>query len=159
MSIIIQGYQLRELVLGSQVVKSALAVPQDTLGTIATVSGGAVLVTSMLGLVSTSFTATVTSLSIGTHPTGSTSQPASIAVSTVVTSTPAASWLAPLPVAGLGGGSGSLVIGLVATVTFLPAAFVVPAGTITWTTTANNVGAAVTWYFTYIPLDTGASLS
>ena len=43
-------------------------------------------------------------------------------------------------------------------VPWLSTPFVVPAGTITWTTGASDAG-DMAWYLTYIPLDDGASVS
>jgi hypothetical protein len=158
MSIIIQGYQLRELLLGSQVIKSAQVLPADTTSTLYTVTGGNVIVTSLAAVCTTVCTATATNLSIGTHPTGGSAENASICVATAIASTALLSWLTPLPVSGQGGGSGSLVISAPSAVPYIPASFIVPAGTITLTTSATNTG-AFTWYLTYIPLDTGAYVS
>jgi len=158
MSIIIQGTQLRALELGTLVQKGPSVLPATTTANLYTVNTGAVVVTGLVGVVTTVCSATVTNLSIGTHPTGLSAQNASIAVATAITSAAVGTWLAPLPVSGVGGGTGSLVVAAPSAVAFLPAAFIVPAGTITLTTSATNTG-AVSWYLTYVPLDTGAYVS
>jgi hypothetical protein len=156
MSVIIQGYQLRTSLYGVQVIKGPSALPQNTTSTLATVSGGAVMISSMIGLVTTSCSATATNLSLGTVPTTGTSASAGIASASAITSQEAGTWVIPLVSAGIGG---ALVVGAHAgNVIFLPTPFVVAAGTITWTTSANNSG-YMKWYFMYTALDNGASLS
>jgi hypothetical protein len=64
--------------------------------------------------------------------------------------------MGPLNSAGVGG---VLVVGANAgAAVFLPTPFVVSAGFITWTTSASDTG-QMKWYFTYVALDNGASLS
>lgn len=156
MSTIIQGYQIRTEQFGVQVVKAAQNLPQTATATLATVTGGAVLVTSILGLVTTVLGATATNLSLGTAPTVGVASTTGIASATAVTSTPLGAWLVPVQNAGVGG---ALAIGASAGVApFLPTPLVVSAGTITWTTSANDTG-QIRWYFTYIALDNGAALS
>jgi hypothetical protein len=156
MSVIIQGYQLRIAQFGAQVIKGPLTLPGGTTGTIATVAGGAVLVTTMLGLVTTATGATATNLSLGTAPTLGSAQTAGIATNGAVASLQAGTWLGALVNAGA---AGSLVVGGTAgNALFLPTPFLVSAGTITWTTSATDTG-AIKWYFSYVPLDIGASLS
>lgn len=156
MSVIIQGYQLRAIQFGAQVIKGPLTLPASTIGTIATVAGGSVLVTSMLGLVTTVIQTQANNLSIGITPSGGSSAPTGIATTLNVSAMAAGDWLVPLVSSGVGGalvssgGPGNAV--------FLSTPFVVPAGVITWSTSATNTG-AVKWYFTYVPLDLGASLS
>lgn len=157
MSVIIQGYQLREIAFGVQVLKAAQALPQTATATLFTVSGGAVLVTSLLGLVSgTAIGATATNLSLGTVPTTGTAESAGIATATAITSLEIGTWVG---VQASSGAAGALVSGGHAgNAVYLPAPFVVSAGTITWTTSASDTG-KMAWYLTYVPLDTGASVS
>jgi hypothetical protein len=156
MSAIIQGYQIRTLMFGVQVVKAAQVLPQTATATLATVSGGAVLVTSMLGLVTTAIGATATTLALGTAPTTGTAATGGIAAATAITSKEAGTWVTPIVNAGLGGAL--VVCANGGTVPYLTTPFVVSAGTITWTTSASDTG-QMKWYFTYVPLDTGAALS
>jgi hypothetical protein len=156
MSVIIQGYQLRISQFGAQVIKGPSLLPQTTTATIATVSGGAILVTSMLGLVTVATGATATNLSLGTTPSVGTQQNAGIAANGAVASLQAGTWIGALVNAGA---AGTLVVGGTAgNAIFLPTPFLVSAGAITWTTSANDTG-QVKWYFNYVPLDIGASLS
>lgn len=156
MSTIIQGYQIRTEQFGVQVIKAPQNLPQTATATLATVSVGAVLVTSILGLVTTALGATATNLSLGTAPTVGAASTSGIATATAVASTPIGSWIVPVQNAGIGG---ALAIGATAGVApFLPTPLIVSPGTITWTTSANDTG-QIKWYFTYIALDNGASLS
>ena len=159
MSVIIQGPQLRAIALGTLVTKAAQALPQTATATLYTVSGGSVLVTSLLGQVQAVATgATVTTLAVGLAPTTGTAATAGVATATAITSREIGTWVGVQSSAGL---AGALVVGANAgAALFLhtPAGFVVPAGTITWTTSASDTG-QMAWYLTYVPLDTGASVS
>lgn len=157
MSVIIQGYELRTIAFGPQVLKAAQTLPQTATSTLYTVSGGSVLVTSLLGVVSGVATgSTVTTLALGTAPTTGTASTTSIATAVAITSLEIGSWVAPQASSGKGG---ALVVGANAGATlFLANPFVVPAGAITWTTSASDTG-KIAWYLTYVPLDTGASVS
>jgi hypothetical protein len=156
MSVIITGYQLRTSQFGVQVVKGPTVMPAGTTATLATVANGAVLVTMMLGLVTTVMTATATTLALGTAPTTGTAATGGIAAAGTITSKEVGTWVTPVVNAGTGGGLVVCTNG--GNVPFLTTPFVVSAGTITWTTTGTNTG-AMKWYFAYVPLDNGASLS
>lgn len=156
MSVIIQGYQLREIAFGVQVLKAAQNTPQTATADLFTVAGGSVLVTSLLGLVTTVTPSTVNTLALGTAPTTGTAETAGIASATSIASQEAGTWLATQASSGA---AGALVVGGHAgNALFLPAPFVVSAGFITWTTTGSATG-QIAWYLTYVPLDTGASVS
>jgi hypothetical protein len=155
MSVIVQGYQLRELLLGTQVIKAATAFPQTATATLYTVTGGQILVTSFTGVVTTA-TTTDPVLTIGTAPTVGTADTDGIATTTALTSAELGTLITVQPSSGLGG---ALVVGsLAGSAVWLPTPFVVSAGTITLTTGASHAG-KVDWYLNYIPLDTGASVS
>jgi hypothetical protein len=74
----IPGYELSPSVVGSLVKKGPLTLPQNATSTLFTVSGGAVLVTSLQGMVTTATGATATTLSLGTAPTVGTAAVAGI---------------------------------------------------------------------------------
>lgn len=156
MSTIIQGYLLRTSLFGTQVVKASQSLPQNATATLATVNSGMIMITSMLGIVTTAIGATATTLSVGTVPTFGAASTTGIGAATPITSTPIGSWIVPVQSAGV---AGQLAVGANAgTAVFLPTDMVVSAGLITWTTNANNTG-AIRWYFTYVPIDTAAYLS
>jgi hypothetical protein len=160
MSNFIKGYQLRELLVGTQVLKPAFSNNQTASagGTAAlyTVTGGAVLVTSLVGQVATAFGTNVTTMSLGIAPGTGTTVNTGIAGGAAVTSLEAGAWVGVSSSAGTGttvvsGGKGGNAI-------FGNYPFVVGAGTITTVTNNNNSG-AINWYLSYVPLDTGASVS
>lgn len=155
----IQGTQLRTLRKGLLVAKAAANLPQTTTGTLFTVSGGAVLVTSLIGVVTTVIAASDPVLTLGTAPTVGTAQTAGIATSTVLTSAEAGTLVTVGSSAGLPTGLVVMATAAKAGATVFPGTeFVVSAGTITWTTGASKTG-AMKWYLTYVPLDDGASVA
>lgn len=155
----IQGSQLRTMNEGVLVAKAAQALPQSATATLFTVAGGAVMVTGLIGIVTTAIASSDPVLSLGTAPTVGTAQTSGIATTTVLTSAEAGTLITVAASAGLP--SGLVVMATAAkagSTVFLANRFVVSAGTITWTTGASKTG-AMKWYLTYIPLDTGASVS
>jgi hypothetical protein len=156
MSVIIQGFQLRTAQFGQQVIKGPSTLPAGTTATLATVAGGAILITSCLGLITTVMSGTATTLALGTAPTIGSANTGGIAAAGTVTSLQAGVWAVPVVNAGA---AGTLTVGATAgAAPYLPTPFVVTSGLITWTTTGTNTG-AMKWYFTYVALDIGASLS
>jgi hypothetical protein len=140
--------------LGLPVVKAAQNLPQTATATLFTVSGGAVLVTGLLGLVTTALGATATNLTVGT---ANDSGASIIAATTTITSKPVGTIISPTSSAGVGG-AGSLSTALfVANYPYAISPFLVT-GNITWTTSASNTG-QVKWYLWYIPLDLDALVS
>ena len=156
MATILQGYEARQLIQGAQVIKAATAFPQTATGTLFTVAGGNVLVTSLIGQVTTVVQSSDPVLLLGTAPTAGTLDTDGIATSTTLASAEVGTFVGVAASSGLGG---ALVVGSLAGSALYPAAsFVVAAGTITWTTGASKTG-AMKWYLTYVPLDTGAYVS
>ncbi|RPE34921.1 hypothetical protein [Kitasatospora cineracea] len=153
MSVIIQSDQLRTVLVGAKVDRATATLPQTTQAAIFTVSGGRVLVTGLVGEVTTATGATATNLKVTSNPTTGTD--VDLAANTAVTSKEIGS-LITLPgtsgsalVVKNGGGGGQL-----------PAhnPYVVPIGTIDLVTDASDTG-SVKWSITYIPLDNGASVT
>lgn len=141
---------------GILVTKPAQNLPQTATANLFTV-GGTVLVTGLLGVVTTAVGAVATTLALGTAPGAAT---ASIATATAVTSKAAGTALAPVGASGVGG---ALIVGGAAFVQSPPMAlspFVLGTGTtnITWTTSASTTG-QVQWYLWYTPIDFDASVS
>lgn len=157
MSVIIQGYQLREIAFGVQVTKAAANLPQTATATLYTVATGNVLVTSLLGVVSgTAIQNQACTLALGTAPTTGTAETAGIASATSIINMEIGTWMTPQASSGV---DGALVVGGHAgNAVYLPTPFVVAPGTITWTTSASNTG-KIAWYLTYVPLDNGATVS
>ncbi len=159
MSNIVQGPQLRQLSRGLIVTKAAQALPQSATATLFTVGGGAVLVTGLIGVVTTVIQSSDPVLSLGTAPTVGTAQTSGIATTTVLTSAEAGTLVTVADSAGLPTGLVVMATAAKAGSTVFPAKpFVVSAGTITWTTGASKTG-AMKWYLTYLPLDDAAYVS
>jgi hypothetical protein len=160
----LKGASLRRLNLGEQVIKAAQNLPQTATANLYTVNNGAVLVTSLLGLVTTAIAASDPVLSLGTHPNTGTAETSGIATTEVLTSMEVGTWIGLADATVVAGTPdtytlGKLMVGGHAgNVVPICRPFVVNAGTITWTTTASKTG-AIKWYLTYFPLDTGASVS
>lgn len=163
MSSAVPGNDLRKLLNGLLVKKAAQTPPNSgSSATLFTVAGGAVLVTGLIGRVSTVLSGTTGVVSLGTKPTVGTEEVAGIATTTVigggevgavyaVTATDAGA-----ATALVNGGASSKA----GNVPFLAqAAFVVNAGTIEISTTVATMTGAIDWYLFYTPLDDGASVS
>jgi hypothetical protein len=155
MSTIIQGNDLRTLTQGVKVDRTAAVLPATTTANIFTVSGGRVLITSLVGTVTTATTATATTLAIGTVPTVGTARTTALASAVAVTSREIGTQVNPAATLG-----GALVVGADAGAASqaIAAGFIVSAGAISITTSATNTG-AMSWSLTYIPLDNGASVA
>lgn len=153
MTVIIQGSQIRQILLGTKVDRATAVLPATTTGNIFLVTGGRILVTGLVGNVDVVCSATATTVKVSSAPTVGTAVDLTTAVA--VTSQEVGSQITlPLTSGGAlvvknGGGGGQLP-------SHEP--FVVPAGAITITTSATNTG-SVSWSLTYVPLDDGASVA
>jgi hypothetical protein len=159
MSVILQGYQLRELVYGSQVIKKAQTPPNSgSSATLFTVAGGAVIVTGLLGHVSTALSGTTGAIALGQTPTGGVADTGGIATAGVVGGAVVGTWVsAVMLTTGL---AGAVQANILAGATVgLGMSFVIGAGIITVTTSVATMTGAIDWYLSYLPLDTGAAVS
>jgi hypothetical protein len=159
MSVLIQGYQLRAIAFGVQLIKAAQVPPNSgSSATLFTVAGGTVIVTSLIGRVSTVLSGSTGAIALGTKPTVGTEETAGIATAGVVGGAEVGTKVVPLAASGL---AGALVVSakVAGNAPFLPNPFLVDAGTIEVTTSVATMTGAIDWYLTYLPLDTGASVS
>lgn len=147
--------QQRTLEYGNQVNGGAKTLPATTTANLFTVSGGRVIVTGMVGQVTTLTGATATTVSIGLTPTTGTANNTGLATATAVTSREVGTLMSVSDASP----DGALVVGANAgaAVSYGGLDQVVQPGTITWTTSATDTG-AVSWTLTYIVLDDGASV-
>lgn len=159
MSTLINSTELREITLGRQVSKAAFTLPATTSTAIFTVTGGRVLVTSLVGEVTTVLGATATNLNVTLDPDGANAV-ADLAAATVVTSDAVGTLYsvtgAPLDVLSAAAVGNAQVPNYVAAVLAGPG-FIVPAGSILLKTSATNTG-ATKWNLTYVPYDAGAAV-
>jgi hypothetical protein len=160
MSVLIQGDQVRAVSLGIKVEKAAAILPATGLQTLFTVSGGRVLVTLLLGEVTTVFDGTVNSLNVVHDPT--VGAVGDLNAATVCTSDAAGTLYTVTGIqAALMGtqkeGGTEVPTHVVAVAPLTP--FVLPAGVTKLQTTATDTTGATKWTICYVPIDAGASVA
>ncbi|NUS24428.1 MAG: hypothetical protein HOV92_09415 [Streptomyces sp.] len=151
MSVILQGDQTRTILLGSKVDRATAALPQTTQSALFTVAGGRVIITSIVGEVTTVIQTQANNTKIVSNPTTGTD----VDLCAVLDIT--ADQVGCLY--GITGLFSDAMVGANAGATVLPRnPVVVAAGTIDLSCAASNTG-SVKWSVTYIPLDNGASVT
>lgn len=155
MSVMIQGSQLRDIALGVKVDKSTGVVASGNFS-LFTIAGGRVLLTSLVGRVTTLIGATVATAKLTYDPTAAGSNfDLCTAVSIETDAVEQAYYIA-----GSVASPGALLVA--GTVGQANPVFAQPlmlsAGTILQTLSADPVGGVIAWSVTYIPFDTGASV-
>lgn len=143
---------LKKSVLGVAVSRSAAVLPATTQAAIFTISGGRVLITSLIGTFTVAGSATATTLKITGNPTSGTD--VDLATATAVTSKEVGS-IITLPAAA---GGAVVVTNAGGALVPLGSGLVLNAGTLDIVTSATNTG-QVKWDLTYVPIDAGASVS
>ena len=143
------GKARRKMLLGAKLDRAAATIPATTYEALFNIIGGRVVITSMVGEVTTVLGATATNLKITATPTTGTA--VDITANLAVASKEAGCLF------GIGVFAAA-TIGANAGATSLPtASVVVPVGTLGITTSATNTG-SIKWTATYIPLDDGAEM-
>lgn len=151
MSYLISPAGIRTALLGVKVERATATLPQGALGHIFTVAGGRVVLTSLVGEVTTTVGATVTTLKITSTPTVGSAVDLSTAVA--VTSLEVGGHIV-MP-ASVGG---TLLVTNAGAAGIAPAhTILVPAGSLDITTSASDTG-SVKWTCTYIPYDDAATV-
>lgn len=160
MSVLIQGSQQRALLMGVRVERAAATLPATTSTAYFTVSGGRVIITSLIGEVTTACSATATNLNLTVDPTGANAA-ADLAAATAITSDAVGTLYTvsgiPTDLLSAEKAGGTAVPNYVSGILFNQG-FIVPAGSILLKTSATNTG-ATKWSLTYIPYDDGASVA
>lgn len=156
MSVIIQGDQLRAVLLGTPVSKATGTVASGTT-TLFNINGGRVVVTSILGRVTTAIGATVATCKLTYNPTAAgTSFDLCTAVSIETDAVEQTYYIA----GSVASGGALLVGGAVGQANpIFSTPYVLQAGTLEQILSADPVGGAITWTVTYIPYDNGASVT
>lgn len=154
MSVLIQGDQLRSLLVGVRVARATAALPQTTTSTLFTISTGEVLLTSIFGEVTTVIQtqANNTKLTFDPTATGASQDMCAVlditadAVGTIysITGTPATAMQDAL--------------NWVPSSKMLAQPILLKPGSILLDCAASNTG-SVKWAATYIPLEAGASMA
>jgi hypothetical protein len=153
MTYILSSAGVRGASLGIRVDRATAGLPQSATGSIFTVTGGRIVVTSLVGEVTTAIGATATTLTVVSTP--AVGSATTIAAASAITSSTVGSWLT-LP-ATLGG---ALVVTPAPGAAALPASdlgILVPVGAIQITTSASDTG-SVKWSMTYVPFDDGVTV-
>lgn len=146
---------VRTAVLGLKVERATAALPAGTLGNIFTVSGGRVLLTMLVGEVTTVLGAGANTITIGTAPTVGTGSATALGGSATITTAAVGSHFA----ATFASGSAVVVDTSTQSGVLIPTAgILVDAGSVTITTTATVTG-SVKWTLTYIPVDDVATVA
>lgn len=149
----VQGKQLRQLVFGTKVTRAGAALPQSTTGHLFTVSGGRIVITGFMGMVTTAIQAQATTLQLVATPTAGTAVNLNLVTGSDVNGKEVGATVS-LDVPGNAlfiTNAGSNRLGPLTPV-------VVAAGTIDLTTVASSTG-AMQWDLTYVPLDDGAAVA
>lgn len=161
MSTLLKGDELRTLLLGLRVEKAAFTLPATTSTAMFTVSGGRVIITSLVGEVTTAVQAQACNLNVTIDPDGA-GAAADLVAATEINGDAVGTFYT---VSGVQADLlGSQTTGGTQVPTHALArvgvggGFMVPEGSILLKTSATNTG-ATSWTLTYIPLDNGASVA
>lgn len=147
----IQGSQLRDIALGRKVERATATLPQTTAAALFTIAGGRVLLTSIVGEVTTAIQNQANNTKLTANPTTGTDVDICAVLNT------AADEVGCLY--GITGLFSDALVGANAGATVLPRnPVVLPAGTLDLSCAASNTG-SVKWTLTYVPLDDGASVA
>lgn len=160
MSVLIQGDQIRALLLGVRVQKATVSAPQSTSAAIFNVTGGKVAITSIVGEVTTVIGGTTVSYNVTYTKSGGSA--VDLCAATVCTSDAVGTLYSVSTGVATDLLSAQTITGTEApNVTFaqlLRQPIIVDAGSVNWKTSASTTG-AVTWNLTYIPYDNGAAVA
>jgi hypothetical protein len=151
MSVLIQGPQIRQIALGTKVDRSTAALPQTTQSALFTITGGRVLLTSIVGEVTTAIQNQANNTKLVANPTTGTDVDI-CAVLSVANDEVGCLY-------GITGLFSDAMVGANAGATVVQRnAVVLPVGTLDLSCAASNTG-SVKWSITYVPLDDGASVA
>lgn len=148
MSVLIQGQQLRDILFGRRVEKATGTLAATTIS-LFTVAGGKVLLTSIIGEVTTAITV-ANSYKLQHNPTVGTTTDLVAATDIGTTDTPAGNLL------GFTGVKADSIITGPGSAPTLAKPLVLTAGVIEHVSAGTD--GAITWVLTYVPLDDGASV-
>lgn len=162
MSGIVRGLSLLEAAFGYQATEPAKNLPQAATGDIFTVAGGRVILTSLIGQVTTAIGSTSCTLSVGVAPAGGTASVAGLAAASTSIASLAVGTLLAVPAAAaalvLGGSGTGLIETIGASLLAGPGLAIVSPGFITITTSADDNG-QIQWTCSWIPFDSGATVT
>lgn len=151
MSTMIKAQDVRTIALGIAVARATAALPATAAQNIFAVSGGRVLIRSLVGEVTTIIQAQACTVKVTSTPTAGTAVDLS-AVSASISALEVGARLT-LPAAA----ATALVTGNAGGVIGHQAEWVIGIGSLSYTTSATNTG-SIKWDLVYVPLDAGASV-
>lgn len=160
MSVIISGDQLRTILLGTRVEKAAFTLPASTSTAMFTVAGGRVIITSLVGEVTTVIQAQACNLNVTIDPDGAGAAADLVAATEINADAVGTFYTVSGVQADLLGSqtNGGTQVPTHALARVTPGGgFMVPEGSILLKTSATNTGATA-WTLTYIPYDNGATV-
>lgn len=151
MSTLIAGPQVRAIALGSKVDRATAALPQTAAGTLFTVTGGRIALTSIVGEVTTVIQTQANNTKLQSVPTVGTTVDLCAVLDITAKEVGA--------LFGITGLFSDALVGGTAGATVLPRnPIIIPVGAIKLNCAASNTG-AVKWSITYVPLDDAASVA
>lgn len=156
MSVIIQGSQLRTILLGSQVSKATGVVANGTTS-LFTITGGRIVLTSLVGRVTVAIGGTISNCKLVYNPTAAGTSfdlnTATAITSDAVEQTYTIAGDVETPGALLVAGAVGQANGV------FTKPYILQAGALEQNLSADPVGGEITWSVTYIPYDDGAALA
>lgn len=152
-SLVAQNNAVRLIALGSSALGAAKTVPQNATTTIFTVTGGRILITSLVGRVTTVIAGTTPALKLIATPTTGTLNDMCTAL-TISASEVGTQFSLP-------GATGSALQGVISKSGSVsgPGQQIVAIGTIGMNVSAADATGAIQWTLTYVPLDAGAAVT
>lgn len=156
MSVIVQGSQLRAITYGVKVSRATATLPQSTAGTLFTVTGGRVILTSILGEVTTVIQTQANATKLQSVPTTGTT--VDLSATKDITALEVGGFLSLTPDLDATPFSVALQQQNAGATTLPALGIVIPVGAIKLNCAASNTG-SIKWDLTYIPLDDGASVA
>lgn len=151
MTALIKNQDVRTIALGIMVSRATATLPATALGAIFNITGGRILIRSLIGEVTTAIQAQACTVKVTSTPTTGTAVDLS-AVSASISGLEVGGKLT-LPAAAATG----LVVGNAGGVIGEQAKWIVPIGSLGITTSATNTG-SVKWDLIYVPIDVGAQV-
>ena len=151
MTTMIPGTDLRTIRYGIKVDRATATLPQTTAGALFTVSTGRIILTGIVGQVTTVIQTQANATKLISNPTVGTD--VDLCATLDITAKEVGALF------GITGTFATAMVGGTAGATVLPAlGLVIPVGTIDLSCAASNTG-SVKWSITYIPLDDGAAVA
>lgn len=151
MTTIVKNADVRTIALGLMVSRATATLPATALGAIFNITGGRILIRSLIGEVTTQIQAQACTVKVTSTPTTGTAVDLS-AVSASISGLEVGGKLT-LPAAA----ATALVVGNAGGVIGEQGKWIVPIGSLGITTSATNTG-SVKWDLIYVPIDAGAQV-